>query len=68
MTVARTPTLLDDADAFARALHPDGTGPGHPVELADEAARAWAGESYHRGIAFGVAAERFRRRILAAAG
>lgn len=49
----------------ARALHPDGTGPGHPVEAADEAAHDWAAESYASGMEFGVAAEQLRRSILA---
>lgn len=48
----------------ARALHSGGTGAEHPDELADEAAHAWAAESYAAGVEFGVAAEQLRRSIL----
>lgn len=39
----------------------------HPANLMDEAAHAWAGDSFLAGIHFALTAEQFRRALLEAA-
>ena len=54
------------ARAALRALLPADLPFDHPFNLLDEAAHAWANESYDRGRAVGAACEQLRRQLLGA--
>ena len=54
------------ARAALRALLPADLPFDHPVNRLDEAAHAWAGECYERGLAVGAACEGLRRHLLGA--
>ncbi len=64
----RTTAIYQEMKAATRALeerYPHEAGVDGSVRVADEAAHAWALECHAAGIAFGVAAEKLRRTLLA---
>ena len=50
--------------AALRALLPAELPADHPFNRIDEAAHAWAGECFDRGLAVGAACEALRRHLL----